>query len=108
MPFYDAIENDYKRSDKCYFASHLYVDLGLYSEQVRRVPDTFGPDHVTILTFEEFIKDMQAAVNEVLNFLGLEPYVPRNMGAVYDPSVNPTKRTRMISRLSNKLWLSCQ
>lgn len=69
-------------------------------EQVRRVPDPFGPEHVTILTFEEFIKDTQAAVNEVLNFLGLEPYVPSNIEEVYDPHLNPTTRTRMISRLS--------
>jgi hypothetical protein len=100
LPFYDAMENDYKRSDKGYFVSHLYVDLGLYDEQVRRYLDTFGPEHVMILMFEEFIKDTQAAVNDVLQFLGLEPYVPSNIGAVYDPYLNPTKRTRMISRLS--------
>gem|GEM_PF-1744926 len=100
LPFYDAMENDYKRSDKGYFVSHLYVDLGLYSQQVTRHLDTFGPEHVKILMFEEFIKDTKAAVNDVLQFLGLEPYVPSNIGAVYDPYLNPTKRTRMISRLS--------
>jgi hypothetical protein len=100
LPFYDAMENDYKRSDKGYFVSHLYVDLGLYSQQVTRHLDTFGHEHVKILMFEEFIKDTKAAVNDVLQFLGLEPYVPSNIGAVYDPYLNPTKRTRMISRLS--------
>jgi hypothetical protein len=100
LPFYDAMQNDYRRSDKGYFASHLYVDLGLYSEQVKRHLDTFGPEHVKILMFEDFIKDTQAAVNDVLQFLGLKAYVPSNIGAVYDPYVNPTKRTRMISRLS--------
>jgi hypothetical protein len=100
LPFYDAMESDYKRSDKGYFVSHLYVDLGLYSEQVRRYLDTFGPDHVKILMFEEFIKDTEAAVNDVLGFLGLEPYVPSNIQAVYDPYLNPTTRTTMISRLS--------
>jgi hypothetical protein len=49
------------------------------------VLDTFGRDHIKILTFEQFIKDRQAAVNDVLDFLGLKPYVPSNMGAVYDP-----------------------
>jgi hypothetical protein len=100
LPFYDAMENDYKRSDKGYFVSHLYVDLGLYSQQVTRHLDTFGPQHVKILVFEEFIKNPQAAVNDVLQFLGLEPYVPSNIGAVYDPYLNPTKRTKMMSRLS--------
>lgn len=50
--------------------------------------------------FEEFIKDTQAVVSDVLEFLGLGPYVPSNIGTVYDPYLNPTKRTRMVSRLS--------
>jgi hypothetical protein len=56
-------------------------------QRTRRVSDTFGPEHVTILMFEEFIKDTQATVNDVLDFLGLKPYVPSNMGSVYDPCV---------------------
>lgn len=100
LPFYDAIDKDYKRSDKGYFISHLYVDLGLYSEQLRRYLDTFGPKNVKILIFEEFIKDTKAAVNDVLEFLGLQPYEPSNIDTVYDPYLNPTKRTRMVSRLS--------
>ena len=100
LPFYDAIDKDYKRSDKGYFISHLYVDLGLYSEQLRRYLDTFGPKNVKILMFEEFIKDTKVAVNDVLEFLGLQPYEPSNLNTVYDPYLNPTKRTRMVSRLS--------
>jgi hypothetical protein len=100
LPFYDAIHKDYTRSDKGYFVSHLYVDLGLYGEQLRRYLNTFGPKNVKILMFEEFIKDTQAAVSDVLQFLGLETYVPSNLGTVYDPYLNPTKRTRMVSRLS--------
>lgn len=99
-PFYDAIVKDYNRSDKGYFHSHLYVDLGLYSKQTKRYLDTFGPNNVKILIFEEFVKDTQASVNEVLRFLGLEPYVPSNIGKVYDPYVNPTNHTRTVSLLS--------
>lgn len=50
--------------------------------------------------FEEFIKDTQATVSDVLEFLGLGPSVPSNIETVYDPYLNPTKRTRMVSRLS--------
>ena len=100
LPFYDAIVKDYGRSDKGYFHSHLYVDLGLYAKQVKRYLDTFGPKNVKILIFEEFVKDTQAYVNDVLRFLGLEPYVPSNIGKVYDPYVNPTKRTKTVSLVS--------
>jgi hypothetical protein len=99
-PFYDAIVKDYNRSDKGYFHSHLYVDLGLYSKQVKRYLDTFGPSNVKILFFEEFVKDTQTSVNEVLRFLGLEPYIPSNIGKVYDPYVNPTNHTKTVSLLS--------
>ena len=100
LPFYDAIVKDYGRSDKGYFHSHLYVDLGLYAKQVKRYLDTFGRKNVRILIFEEFVKDTQASVNDVLRFLGLEPYVPSNIGKVYDPYVNPTKRTKTVSLVS--------
>jgi hypothetical protein len=67
---------------------------------VKRYLDTFGPNNVKILIFEEFVKDTQASVNDVLRFLGLEPFVPSNIGKVYDPYVNPTKRTKTVSLVS--------
>jgi hypothetical protein len=100
LPFYDAIVEDYSRSDKGYFHSHLYVDLGLYAKPVKRYLDTFGPKNVKILIFEEFVKDTQGSVDDVLRFLGLEPFVPSNIGKVYDPYVNPTKRTKTVSLVS--------
>ena len=58
-------------------------ELGLYGEQLRRYLDTFGPKNVKILLFEEFIKDTQATVSDVLEFLGLGPSVPSNIETVY-------------------------
>lgn len=100
LPFYDAIEKDYKSSEKGYFISHLYVELGLYAEQIGRYVESFGYKNIKVLIFEEFIKDPQIAVNDVLEFLGLEPYRPANIGMVYDPYVNSTNRRRSISLLS--------
>ena len=66
---------------------------------MKRYADTFGPKNVKILIFEEFV-NTQAFVNDILRFLGLEPYVLSNIGKVYDPYVNPTKHTKTVSLVS--------
>jgi hypothetical protein len=106
LPFYDAIEKDYKSSEKGYFISHLYVELGLYAEQIGRYIETFGFKNIKVLIFEDFIKEPQTAVNDVLEFLGLEPYRPANIGKVYDPYLNSTNRRRSISLLSRFVFRS--
>ncbi len=100
LPFYDAIQKDYNRSHKGYFVSHLYVETGFYSTQVEQYLKTFGPSRVKILIFEEFIKDTEAAVKEVLKFLGLPSYVPRNVKIVYNPHSHPIDRGQLGRRVS--------
>lgn len=54
------------------FESSPYINPGLYAAQVARYLDTFGPRQVKILIFEEFIRDTRAAVNDILEFLGVD------------------------------------
>jgi len=60
-----TIKNGTEEFNKC-------IDPSLYSEQVKRYLETFGPNKVKILIFEEFIKNPKKIVKEVLDFLGLE------------------------------------
>jgi hypothetical protein len=74
-PFYEAIEEDWKRGRKGWGVSHLYVELGLYADQVKRYLSTFRSEQVLILMFEELRKASQngnSALAKVLRFLEID------------------------------------
>jgi hypothetical protein len=67
LPFREVVE------------SPVYIDPGLYAAQVKRYLEIFGRQHVKILIFEEFIRDTKAAVNDVLEFLGVDYRVSKGL-----------------------------
>jgi hypothetical protein len=61
-----------------FYPNYLYHASGLYSRQVRRYLDTFGPDNVRIYLFEDFTRDPLAICRSIFSFLGVNPdFVPR-------------------------------
>jgi hypothetical protein len=50
-----------------------YTTLGRYAEHVRRYRDTFGPDRVKCVLFEDLRAEPERVYAETLAFLGLEP-----------------------------------
>jgi Sulfotransferase domain len=71
-PFYEALMEDMKRSDKGWGVSYLYYELGLYAAQVKRYLDAFKPEQVKIFLFEDFRRDARAVLRELTNFLGVD------------------------------------
>jgi hypothetical protein len=74
--FYRAIEEDWYRRQKGWGVSHLYVELGLYAQQVSRYLSTFGSQQVLVLMFEELRKaseNRKSALAKVLRFLQVDP-----------------------------------
>src|SRR5918996_379760 len=67
--FYDELMRDYRSQDKLYGKSQLYVEFGMYYEQVKRYFDIFGREQVKVIIFEEFVKHSEQSINEVLGFL---------------------------------------
>jgi hypothetical protein len=72
LSFYEDLMRDYKSREKLYGKSTLYVEFGMYYEQVKRYFDTFGREQVKVIIFEEFIQHPEQTVNEVLAFLGVK------------------------------------
>ncbi len=89
LSFYEAITTDYNRTEKGIGISVLYVEKGLYYEQVKRYIDVFGRDNVIIMFFEEFLKDWQDHLKKTLSFLKVESEIPTitkaNQNAFYLP-----------------------
>jgi hypothetical protein len=86
--FYDDLMQDYKTHEKVFGKSVLYVELGMYYEQVKRYFDIFGRHQVKVIIFEEFIQDPVKYVNEVLAFLGVNHRVTEITGH-YNPDSVP-------------------
>lgn len=49
----------------------LKLEHGLYFNDIRRYQEIFGKNQVTILIFEEFIKNKKESIEKVLKFLGI-------------------------------------
>ena len=71
-PFYQALLDDMNRSEKGWGISYLYYELGLYAEQLQRYLETFKPEHVKVLMFDDFRRDAKAVLREIADFLGLD------------------------------------
>ena len=70
LPFHDEIERtlNHKTDDGKLF---LRLNSSLYSENVKKYLDIFGPNQVKIIIFEEWIQDVKNSIEEILGFLGL-------------------------------------
>lgn len=54
-----------------------YIELGLYSAQIKRYLDTFGKDQVRIFIYEEISENIEAMILSVFDFLGIDrSYIP--------------------------------
>jgi hypothetical protein len=94
--FYNELIRDYRSQEKLYGKSQLYVEFGMYYEQVKRYFDIFGREQVKVIIFEEFVKRPEQTVNEVLAFLGVR-YTVKEIREQHNPySVPRTPLSRWI------------
>jgi hypothetical protein len=85
-PFYDELMRDSKIQERLYGSGNtqLYIDFGMYYEQVKRYFDIFGREQVKVIIFEEFVQHIEQSINEVLVFLGIN-YTVRPIREQYKP-----------------------
>lgn len=72
LPFYDALVHDLSRREKGWGISSLYFELGQYAQQVSRYLETFPPEQIRILFFEDFRRDVKRSLSELIKFLELD------------------------------------
>lgn len=108
LPFLEALQEDWNQSKKGWSVSQLYVELGLYAEQVRRYLEVFGPERVLVLMFEEFTKSAlngKSVVSAVLRFLGLNIAPLHNIEARFAENAFATARWPWARRLAGANWV---
>ncbi|WP_346857507.1 sulfotransferase [uncultured Draconibacterium sp.] len=67
----DAIQDDFKIKERVYGKCHLYIDLGLYADQIKIYYNTFKPENIHVVIFEDLIKNTQSEINKIFDFLKL-------------------------------------
>jgi hypothetical protein len=97
--FLDALKEEQRSAPGAWGVTSLYIECGLYADQVSRYLERFG-DRVHVLFFEEFIEDEARAIAEVHAFLGLRPAD----GGPESRRMNPSSLPR--NRLSRALLAS--
>ena len=71
--FYEAVEEDQHTIEKKWGKAHLYIELGMYYEQVKRYLDLFPKEQVLILLNEDLKSNSEQLLNKLFAFLEVEP-----------------------------------
>lgn len=87
----DRRSDAFKKSCRdSWWADYVYMDRGLYFEQVRRYVDVFGRDNLRVYIFERLIKDPKLVCSDIFKFLGIDSGFVPDYSKVY----NKTGRVR--------------
>lgn len=71
--FVGAIKDDMEKTDKGWGKSHLYIELGLYYEQVKRYLEIFPEKQILILMYDDLKNNQKFFFSELFNFLKITP-----------------------------------
>lgn len=107
--FKQALLNDSKIQPKTWGVAHLYKEIGLYHDQVKRYLDIFGREQVKIIIYEEFVKDTGKHLSDICTFLNINTTCIDSIdyNKVYNSYVVPKGRmSKFILKYKNKFGLS--
>ncbi len=87
--FYKALVEDYSHIPKVWGNAHLYTEIGLYYEQVKRYLDLFGKDNVKIIFTEDMKKNTTQVVKELYEFIGVDSSFIPDTSTMYNEVFTP-------------------
>jgi len=96
--FMTALKKDMARNPKGWGISNLYVEVGMYSEQVKRYLETFPESQRRIYFFDDFVKNPEATMKDLFRFLGVSEQTDIDFTKKYNPSFIP--KNKIISKLN--------
>ncbi|WP_368407925.1 sulfotransferase [Igneacidithiobacillus copahuensis] len=73
LDFYSALQRDWTRPDKGWGVSQLYVELGLYHDQIQRYFSLFGRNQVRVLLLEDLQRKPLQVLHDLAEFLQVSP-----------------------------------
>ena len=93
-PFLKAVQEDYALKQKGWWISNLYVELGLYTAQVRRYMEIFGEDQVKVFLFDDLNRNPEDLFSRLCQFIGIDPALVEKseLEKVHNPYKVPRSR----------------
>ena len=88
--FLEELITDINKEQKGWGISHLYIELGMYYEQVKRYMAEFPPEQVRIFIYDEFKADPQKILKEIFEFLGVDNTFQPDLNRRYNVSYIPS------------------
>jgi len=71
-PFLDEVQKDYNATMKGWGITNLYVELGLYYEQIKRYFDVFTREQIHIILYDDLKNNTEKVCKKLFDFLSLE------------------------------------
>jgi Sulfotransferase domain len=87
--FYQALVDDYNHIPKVWGNAHLYTEIGMYYEQVKRYIDIFGKENVKIIFTEDMKKNAAGVIKEVYAFIGVDTNFTPDTSTQYNEVYTP-------------------
>ena len=100
--FLDEVIQDFNKKHKGWGISHLYIDLGLYYEQVKRYLDTFPKENVKIILYEDYKQNPKKVLVELLDFLEVSKDVSIDLNKRYNVRAAP--RFPVLNTLARRVY----
>jgi hypothetical protein len=85
----EAVKGDMNSKEKGWGVSELFVELGLYADQIERYHKLFPSEQILALRFEDLKNNPQEVYGRLCAFLEIEFYEGKTEGS------NPSGRSRM-------------
>lgn len=105
--FMTAVKKDMSRNPKGWGISNLYVEIGMYYDQVKRYIELFPASQRRIYIFDDFVKNPHATMKDIFHFLGVSDETGIDFRKKYNPSFIP--KNKFIGKLNTqkriKDWL---
>jgi hypothetical protein len=71
--FAEELHDDLRKTDKAWGRTRMYIELGLYFEQVKRFLELFGPERVRIYLSHDLRADRTTLLRDLYDFLEVDP-----------------------------------
>jgi hypothetical protein len=102
IPVVQAIKKDYNSINKGYCQSHLYIELGQYSHQIKRYTDIFPKNNIKILFFDDLKNDADAFMSDIYKFLNIAQI---DIGTSEKENVSVMIKFQILKNINNKFGI---
>lgn len=104
--FLEEVQRDYNKEQRGWGVSHNYLELGLYSEQLKRYYACFPKENVKVCFFEEMISERTKVLSDIFQFLGIESMEIENAKAHNSASLPRSKKLNYLLNRTGIIKLS--